>query len=92
MAEYLGAILSNDIMPLEKNNPPCEVKTIKMIHLVLDRESNTYPVEIMPIFPELFVNGATREKNTFEAIITFGDNQLPPRRSPLETSWTRKRT
>lgn len=91
MAEYLGTILDNDIIILERNNLPCVVKTIKMFSLTLDRESNTFPVEIIPLFSDTFEDGATKEKNTFDAILTFGDSQIPPRRSPLETSWTRKR-
>ena len=92
---YEGVVLSDSMLAADREKRTFDVYINWVVPLELERETKINSVHIIPLFPEFRDEdgeyGAGKIKNVFEAIFPFGDSQAPPRREPLETSWTRVR-
>lgn len=93
---YDGVILENAMLVTNLEKKTFNVYIDRIIPLELERETIVSPVHIIPLFPDFRDEngeyGAGKIKNVFEAILPFGDGQMPPRRTPLEIPWTRVRS
>jgi len=96
MATHEALIMDDSLIAGVREKKISNVYIVRVAPLMLEREVNTNPVYIIELFPEFRDEngeyGAGKERRVFEAILPFGDNQIPPRRYPLETQWTKKRS
>lgn len=95
MANFEGLILENQVFTCTRNKKISEVEIISMIPFEATRNINTNQVTIIELLPGFRDSnneyGATRQVNNFEGIFPFGESQPAPRRTPLESSWTKNR-
>ncbi|AEO93633.1 gp374 [Bacillus phage G] len=95
MANYDGIILNDIIFTCTRKKKVYNVDIINLYNFEATRNININPVTIIELLPDFRDEndeyGATKQINNFDAVFPFGDSQSPPRRTPLENSWTRNR-
>lgn len=94
-ANFDGIVLDDAIFTCTRNKKISNVNIVSLYNFEATRNMNTNQVTIIELLPD-FRNendeyGAVRQTNNFDAILPFGDSQSAPRRTPLESSWTRNR-
>lgn len=95
MANYEGVILSSEQIVCARNKKTSDVYIVNSMSFSASKNQNINQVIIIELLPEFRDSngeyGATRLSKSYEGILPFGDNQSPPRKTPLENSWTRAR-